>query len=76
MTTAVPTRITIELHPGRKDEPWTATTRVAEPAPEPASTPSAAHAALPRETAAAPTAYEAGPCTCEDGWCECDHANE
>ncbi|TME09471.1 MAG: hypothetical protein E6I65_11435 [Chloroflexi bacterium] len=73
MTGQLPTRITIELHPGDGAGGWTARTAVvdsglATPAP---------HAAEPREEAPVPAAYEPAPCTClEDGGCDADHAND
>lgn len=73
MTAQLPTRITIELHPGEGDGGWTARTAVDEPV----AGVDRPHAAEPREELPVPTAYEAAPCTClEDGGCGADHANE
>lgn len=73
MTAQLPTRITIELHPGDGAAGWTASTSVADDAPSLLTT----QVAEPREEVPAPTAYEPAPCTClEDGGCEADHAND
>jgi hypothetical protein len=75
MTAQVPTRITIELHPGEGAGSWTAHTAVVDGAGAPAVP--APHAAEPREELPVPAAYEPAPCTClEDGGCEADHAND
>jgi hypothetical protein len=76
MTAQLPTRITIELHPGQGDGGWTARTAVGDAL---AATPgfSAARAAEPREEVPVPAAYEPAPCTClDDGGCGADHAND
>ena len=73
MTAQLPTRITIELHPGEGTGGWTARTAVDEGA----SALVPPHAAEPREDVPAPTAYASAPCTClDDGGCGADHANE
>ena len=73
MTTQLPTRITIELHPGEGDAGWTARTAVDETAPSLVPP----HAAEPREELPVPAAYESAPCTClDDGGCSADHAND
>jgi hypothetical protein len=73
MTAQLPTRITIELHPGEGDAGWTARTAVGEGA----TSWVAPHAAEPREAVPAPALYESAPCTClEDGGCDADHAND
>jgi hypothetical protein len=73
MTGQLPTRITIELHPGEGAGGWTAHTAVADAT----STFVAPHAAEPREAMPVPAAYEAAPCTClEAGGCDADHAND
>jgi hypothetical protein len=73
MTAQLPTRITIELHPGEGDAGWTAHTAVDEQAPSVVPP----HAAEPREELPVPAAYEPAPCTClEDGGCAADHAND
>jgi hypothetical protein len=81
MTAQLPTRITIELHPGEGDTGWTAHTAVDDAA---GSTPTATassvmppHAAEPREDLPVPAAYEPAPCTClDDAGCRADHAND
>jgi hypothetical protein len=73
MTVQLPTRITIELHPGEGQGGWTASTAVDE------ATLSVVppHAAEPREDLPVPAAYEPAPCTClDDGGCDADHAND
>ena len=73
MTAQLPTRITIELHPGEGASGWTAHTAVIDGGPA-AVRP---HVAEPREEVPVPAAYEPAPCTClEDGGCEADHAND
>lgn len=73
MTAQLPTRITIELHPGEGTGGWTARTAVDEGG----SAVMASHAAEPREDLPVPAAYESAPCTClDDGGCAADHANE
>ena len=73
MTGQLPTRITIELHPGEGAGGWTARTAVAEGWP----TVGESHAAEPREELPVPAAYEPAPCTClEPGGCDADHAND
>jgi len=73
MTAQLPTRITIELHPGEGDAGWTAHTAVGEAAPSVVPP----HAAEPREELPVPAAYEPAPCTClDDGGCAADHAND
>jgi hypothetical protein len=73
MTAQLPTRITIELHPGEGDAGWTARTAVDEAAPSLVPP----HAAEPREELPVPAAYESAPCTClDDGGCSADHAND
>ena len=73
MTAQLPTRITIELHPGEGAGGWTARTAVdngasAVLAPRPYE---------PREELPGPAAYEPAPCTClDDGGCAADHAND
>ena len=76
MTAQLPTRITIELHPGEGAAGWTARTAV-DDGGVPAVPAHAAHAAEPREDLPVPTAYEPAPCTClDDGGCAADHAND
>jgi|SoiMethySBSTD1v2_1073268.scaffolds.fasta_scaffold4026986_2 hypothetical protein len=78
MTAQLPTRITIELHPGEGEGGWTARTAVDDAAPSvmPTSV-MPPHAAEPREDLPVPAAYESAPCTClEDGGCGADHAND
>ena len=73
MTAQLPTRITIELHPGEGAGGWTARTAIDEAA----SAVLAPHAAEPREDLPVPAAYESAPCTClDDGGCAADHAND
>jgi hypothetical protein len=73
MTAQLPTRITIELHPGDGSGGWTAHTAVSDDRPAVV----AHHAAEPREEVPVPAAYESAPCTClEDGGCDADHAND
>jgi hypothetical protein len=73
MIAQLPTRITIELHPGEGAAGWTARTAVDEGVP--VNVPH--HAAEPREDLPVPAAYEPAPCTClDDGGCGADHANE
>jgi hypothetical protein len=73
MTVQLPTRITIELHPGEGATGWTAHTAVADGVPAGV----ALHAAEPREDLPVPAAYEPAPCTClDDGGCAADHAND
>jgi hypothetical protein len=73
MTGQLPTRITIELHPGNGAGGWTAHTAVADAT----STFVPPHPAEPREDVSAPAAYEPAPCTClDDGGCGADHAND
>ena len=73
MTAQLPTRITIELHPGDGAGGWTARTAVDEGA----SAHQAPHAAEPREELPIPAAYEPAACTClDDGGCGADHAND
>ena len=73
MTAQLPTRITIELHPGEGAGGWTARTAVDEGR----SAVMASHAAEPREDLPVPAAYASAPCTClDDGGCAADHANE
>ena len=83
MTAQLPTRITIELHPGEGEGGWTARTAVDDAAPSgmaPSVMPTSVmppHAAEPREDLPVPAAYESAPCTClEDGGCGADHAND
>jgi len=72
MTGQLPTRITIELHPGDGAGGWTAQTAVIDGGPA-----TAPHAAEPREEVIVPAAYAPAPCTClEDGGCDADHAND
>lgn len=74
MRTPVPTRITIELHPGDDGRPWTASTEVGGHPAVPLSID-----ARPADGDAAPWApqpYEAAPCTCGDGICDRDHDND
>jgi hypothetical protein len=88
MTAQLPTRITIELHPGEGDGGWTARTAVDDAAssvmpqsvmpqsvmPQSVTPP---HAGEPREDLPVPAAYESAPCTClEAGGCDADHAND
>ena len=72
MTAQLPTRITIELHPGEGDGGWTARTAVDDAAPS--VTPQSVtppHAGEPREDLPVPAAYESAPCTClEAGGCD------
>jgi len=73
MTAQLPTRITIELHPGEGAGGWTARTAVDEGAPAVV----APHAAEPREELPIPAAYEPAACTClDEGGCGADHAND
>ena len=78
MTAQLPTRITIELHPGEGAGGWTARTAVDEGGPATVAPHAVApHAAEPREELPVPAAYESAPCTClDDGGCAADHANE
>ena len=77
MTAQLPTRITIELHPGEGERGWTARTAVDEGAPSGAPSVMPPHAAEPREELPTPAAYESAPCTClDDGGCRADHAND
>jgi hypothetical protein len=72
MTAQLPTRITIELHPGEGARGWTARTAVDERD----ATPTPPRAAEPREVAPFPALYEPAACTClEAGGCDVDHAN-
>ena len=76
MTAQLPTRITIELHPGEGDTGWTARTAVNDVVGS-ASGVVPPHAAEPREDLPVPAAYECAPCTClDDGGCDADHAND
>lgn len=73
MTAQLPTRITIELHPGDGGAGWTARTAV-DDATASVLRP---HAAEPREEQPGPAAYEPAPCTClEAVGCDADHAND
>ena len=73
MTAQLPTRITIELHPGDGSGRWTARTAVDDGGPALR----APHAAEPREELPMPAAYEPAACTClDDGGCAADHAND
>ena len=73
MTVQLPTRITIELHPGEAGGIWTASTSTLDAV----AAPMAAHVAEPRQEAPHPQAYESAPCTClDDGGCHADHGNE
>jgi len=77
MTAQLPTRITIELHPGEGESGWTAHTAVDDLGPSAAAGVVPPHAAEPREDLPVPAAYEPAPCTClEDGGCGADHAND
>ena len=81
MTAQLPTRITIELHPGEGDAGWTAHTALDDGQPAVAATGvsamTSAHVAEPREELPGPAAYEPAPCTClDDDGCAADHANE
>ena len=77
MTAQLPTRITIELHPGEGDAGWTARTAVDEAGTSASPSVMAPHPAAPREELPTPAAYESAPCTClEDGGCGADHAND
>ena len=76
MTAQLPTRITIELHPGEGVSGWTARTAV-EDTGSGAANAMPPRAAPPREELPVPAAYEPAPCTClEDGGCDADHAND
>jgi len=69
----LPTRITIELQPGKGAGGWTAHTAVVDGRRLGLET----HAAEPREEIPTPTAYQPSPCTClEAGGCDADHAND
>jgi hypothetical protein len=72
MTAQLPTRITIELHPGEGAEGWTTRTAVDDGTPA-----RVGHlAGEPREELPVPAVYESAPCTClEPGGCDADHAN-
>ena len=77
MTAQLPTRITIELHPGEGAAGWTARTAVDEVGPTGMASVMPPHAAEPREELPTPAAYESAPCTCLDaGGCDADHAND
>ena len=77
MTMQLPTRITIELHPGEGAAGWTARTAVDDGGPAAVPARSMTHAAEPREDLPVPAAYEPAPCTClDDGGCAADHAND
>jgi hypothetical protein len=78
MTAQLPTRITIELHPGEGDAGWTARTAVDEAGPMVLPSMLQAHATEPREGLPVPAAYEPAPCTCldDDAGCGADHAND
>ena len=75
MRTPVPTRITIELHPGDDGRPWTASTAV-DDVHAPMTVSVAAHVADGDPAPWAPEPYEAAPCTCGDGICDRDHGND
>jgi hypothetical protein len=73
MTAQLPTRITIELHPGEGAGGWIARTAVNEGGLAVV----APLAAEPREDLPIPAAYEPATCTClDDGGCAADHAND
>jgi hypothetical protein len=73
MTAQLPTRITIELHPGAGATGWTARTAVHDGI----ATALPPRAAEPREEQPDPAVYEPAPCTClDDGGCAADHAND
>jgi hypothetical protein len=77
MTAQLPTRITIELHPGEGTSGWTARTAVDDGGPGAMATHSMPRAAEPREDLPVPALYEPAPCTClDDGGCGADHAND
>ena len=76
MTAQLPTRITIELHPGEGAQ-WTARTAVDDVEPRIGPTVLQTHAPEPRESLLLPAAYQPGACTClEAGGCDVDHAND
>ena len=76
MTAQLPTRITIELHPGDGPAGWTARTAVGDAVGSSSGVVSP-RAAEPRENLPVPAAYEPAPCTClDDAGCGADHAND
>jgi hypothetical protein len=77
MTAQLPTRITIELHPGEGAEGWTARTAVDDAVPSIGGPFVQTRAAQPREDLPVPAAYEPASCTClEAGGCDVDHGND
>jgi hypothetical protein len=74
MRTPVPTRITIELHPGDDGRPWTASTEV--DGGRAAAPVAIAVRSAESDVPWTPQAYEAAPCTCGDGVCDRDHEND
>lgn len=80
MATAVPTRITIELHPGPEGHgAWTARSEILESAQRyVVARRGQVTAEVPEvpEVHWAPPPYEAPPCTCDAGLCDRDHENE